>query len=770
MKKTILAVLMVAVLFLSLAQPILGDGLIVPVPRPREPVPALRSLAIKYHRVTVTIDNQVATTHVDQVFVNDSPDEIEGEYIFPLPQGASISQFAMWVDGQRLEAELLQRDEARRIYEDIVRQQRDPALLEYGERNAFRARIYPIPPHSEKRIELEYSEVLVQDQGLVRYVYSLNTEKFSTRPLEEASVTVRIASRQPMKAIYSPSHEVAVRKDGELNAEVRYKEENVIPDKDFVLYYTTGDSDLSANLMSYKEGNEDGFFLLLLAPRMQVEQQEVAAKDVLLVTDTSGSMRGEKLSQTKGAVEYVLTHLNANDRFNIVAFSGSVNAYASRLQPATRAEDALSFVESLKATGNTDIQRAFAEVLAQTTDDRPQVVIFLTDGQPTVGEVSSEKIIADVAERAGGQVRIFTFGVGDDVNTILLDVLAQAHHGTSAYVRPDEDIEQIVSSFYAKVSNPVLTGVSLDFGTALVQDAYPYPLPDIYAGGQIVLVGRYRLPDDAAANTTITLHGTVNGRQTEYVFRDMRFRTAGDASHGGEDFIPRLWATRKIGYLLTQIRLYGPNQETIDEIVELSVRYGIVTPYTSFLVDETEDALTSNGRHELAREAAAPAGDRGGGMGGGPSTPPEAASGASAVAKSVAQESLRQADVEARPQSEQIRTVGDRAFVLRDGVWTDTTYDTETMVPERVAFGSERYFELLHDHPEWGRYLALGPEVLLVWQGQAYYIGAQGETAPHNDSGPTPSTPTPTAAPSTGIWSDGGIWRTLDEWLRRVGL
>ena len=766
MKRFTLAVLLVTTLFLGLARPVLGDGLIIPMPHLHEPAPPLRSLAIKYHRVTVTIDNQVATTHVDQVFLNESPYEMEGEYIFPLPEGASISQFAMWVDGQRLEAEILDRDKARQIYEDIVRQQRDPALLEYAGRNAFRARIYPIPAHGEKRIELEYSEILAQDQGLVRYVYPLSTERFSTRPLEEASITVRITSRQPLKAVYSPSHEVAVRKQGEESAEASYRELNVTPDKDFVLYYTVSESDIGVNLVSYKAGKEDGFFLLLLAPRTTVEEEDLVAKDVLLIVDTSGSMRGDKLAQTKGAARYVLSHLNARDRFNIISFSSGTSVLAPGLRPASDVSEALAFVEGLRASGGTDIRRAFEVALAQATDERPQIVIFLTDGQPTVGEVNSEKIIADVGQRAGEQVRIFCFGVGNDVNTVLLDTVSQAHHGTSAYVRPDEDIEQVVSSFYEKISKPVLADVSLDFGAVQVEDAYPYPLPDLFAGGQIVLVGRYRLPGSAAANTTITLRGTLNGRPGSYTFRDVRFRSS-DAAPSGEEFIPRLWATRKIGHLLTQIRLHGQNRELVDEVVELSVRYGIVTPYTSFLVDETEDALTNDGRRELARKAAAPAAEGKGGLGGGDRTATApAASGAQAVEKSVAQESLRQADVAAAPQSEQVRTVGDRTFVLRDRLWTDTTYDAAQMPVERVAFGSARYFQLVGSRPEWGRYLALGPEVILVWEGRAYHVGAQGETTPQVE----PAQGTPTPAPRSRGWSDSDLWRYLSGlwkgWVR----
>jgi Ca-activated chloride channel homolog len=743
MNRSIMVLVLAVAVFLGSASPVLGDGLIIPQPRPHEPPPPLRSLAIRYHRVTVTIDNQVATTRVDQVFLNDSANDIEGEYFFPLPDGASISSFSMWVDGQRLEAEILEHDKARQIYEDIVRQQRDPALLEYAGRNAFRARIYPIPAHGEKRIEIEYSEILSQDQGLVRYVYPLNTEKFSSRPLEEASITVRIASRQPLKAVYSPSHEVTIRRDGDKVADVRYKEQQVTPDKDFVLYYTLSTSDLGANLLSYRQGKEDGFFVLLLAPRTEVESSALVAQDVFLVLDTSGSMRGEKLEQTKRAAAYVLNALNAQDRFNIIAFNTNTRLFAQGLQPASAVPDALDFVARLAATGGTDIGAAFAETLGQIGKQRPQVVVFLTDGQPTIGEINGDRIVSAIAQQAGEQVRIFSFGVGYDVNTTLLDSIAQAHHGTSAYVRPEEDIEQVVSSFYEKISRPVLADLSLDFGALQVEDTYPNPLPDLFAGGQLVLVGRYRQGTTPPATTTVTLRGSVGGKSTSFSFTDVHLRTA----DGGEDFIPRLWATRKIGYLLTQVRLHGAERELVDEIVDLSVRYGIITPYTSFLVNETEDALTSSGRRDLgAQIAATPSPGRSLGAAAAP------ASGAEAVKASEAQKSLRQADVAAAPPSERVRTVGERAFVLRDEVWMDTLYDPTRMQAEDVLFGSERYFQLLRDHAEWGRYLALGTEVILVWQGQAYHFGAQGASSP---------LPTPEVQPTLSPCPDQSLWRYL---------
>ncbi|HEX9114725.1 MAG TPA: VIT domain-containing protein, partial [Anaerolineae bacterium] len=294
------------------ALPAAADGIIIPRPPiGRPPIPWRNiPISVKYHHVDVTIKDQVATTHVDQVFVNQAGFAVEGTYMFPLPEDAAISSFEMTVDGQKFEGKLLGRDEARAIYEEIVRSQRDPALLEYAGRGAFQARIFPIPPNGERRIELSYTQVLQQTGGLVRYRYPLNTEKFSAQALRDVAVTVHIEDRSPLRAIYSPSHAITVTRNGDRQATATYTAQNVRPDTDFDLYYSLSPDAIAVNLLSYKNTGEDGFFLLLVTPPVQTTDRTPVAKDVVLVLDTSGSMEGKKLDQVKTAAAYVLDHLN----------------------------------------------------------------------------------------------------------------------------------------------------------------------------------------------------------------------------------------------------------------------------------------------------------------------------------------------------------------------------------------------------------------------------------------------------------------------------
>lgn len=699
-----------------------ADGLVVmdcptlqnppPPPCPDCPAPQTRAdcpayLRVKNHNVSVTIDNQIAHTRIDQTFVNDSDYQLEGTYIFPLPEDATISDFAMYVDGKRMEGQVLDRNQARQIYEDIVRRQRDPALLEYMGRGAFQARIFPILPHTERRVEISYSQILKMENGLVKYVYPLSTEKFSPQPVGSVTVNVDLKSPQALKAIYSPTHNVSVARDGDYKAKIGYEAANVKPDRDFVLYYSVSSDEIGATLLTYKpDATGDGFFVLLVTPQVQVEQQKVVAKDVILVLDTSGSMSGEKIVQARNALKFVLNQLQPNDRFGVITFATGLISYSpGKLVSASERGDAIRFVENIQASGSTNINRALLEGMAVADKERPTIVIFLTDGLPTVDETDTERIIENVKQNARSNVRLFTFGVGDDVNTLLLDSLSERQRGTSAYVRPGENIEETVSGFYTKVSTPVLSDLKIDFGGIETYDVFPYPLPDLFAGTQLVITGRYK--NGGAA--TISLNGNVNNQVQTFAFEDLNFKR-----EGGDEFTAPLWATRKIGYLLSQIRLHGENREAVDEIVALAIRYGIVTPYTSFLIQEDNDVLSEEGRKgasDSVQQNAPP-----------PASAPT--SGAGAVGMSQANQEMKDASAAPSSGDGKLKHAGDKAFILRNGVWTDTTFVPEKMTTTKIQFGSQQYFDLLTQHPEWNKYVSVGAQVIFVVNGVGYEITA----------------------------------------------
>lgn len=758
--------------------PVLADGIIIPEPPicrspcPIPPPPPRETpyLTVQNHRVNVTIDGQVATTHVDQVFRNDSQWSLEGTYIFPLPENAAISDFAMWINGERVEGQLYTKEEARRIYDNIVRRRLDPALLEYVGRDLFQASIFPIDPGDTRRVEIEYSQILPINNGLVQYIYPLSTERFSHRPLEDVSVTVDITSREAIKAVYSPSHPVSIDRDGRFKALVGWEDFDVKPTTDFSVFYSVSADEVGVNLLSFKERGEEGFFTLLVAPN--VDAEEIVEKDVTLVLDTSGSMEGEKMEQARDALLFVLDHLNEGDRFNIITFSTGVRAFSTHPESLSAIPEARRFVNNLRPEGSTDINRALLEAIDSADSQRPTIVIFLTDGLPTSGVVDTPLILNNIDQAATSNLRIFPFGVGDDVDTVLLDTLAQEQRGTSAYVRPGERVDEQVSGFYAKVSTPVLADISLDITGVRIEDTYPFPLPDLFAGTQLIIAGRYREGGPA----TVTLTGEVNGRTRTFHFDDLTF-ASDRRSNQESDFIPRLWATRKVGYLLNQIRLHGENRESIDEIVNLSIRYGIITPYTSFLVEEPDLALRQEGRDIIVEEEFAEA----------QSAPPAAVSGESAVSKAAEQNALAGADMAAPLATpvlggasgtetgafaaSAVTTVGDKAFVLKDGVWTDTAFDPDLMTTTQLPFPSDLFLEFLIDRPESGKYFALGPQVIVVLDGTAYQT-VQGEIDeipdPIEPEEVTPSDfPQPSPQPTSGAVASpppaatGDVYTTL---------
>ena len=466
-----IAILLLSICVTSIAR---ADGLII-IPHPPGPMPghfAFAPLEVVYHNVTVTIDHNIATTEVDQAFYNPSGVRLEGEYVFPLPEGASIDKFSMDVDGKMLEAELLPADKARAIYEEIVRKQRDPALLEYTGRGAMRARIFPIEPNSKKQVKLKYSQLIKPDSGLSEYVYPLNTEKFSAKPLKDVSIKVDIHCDGKLKTIYCPSHDAEIRQTSDNHAVVGYEAHDARPDTDFKLVYGTDEKDVGMSILTYRpNASEDGYFMVLASPGMDEDRAHVQPRDLCFVVDTSGSMAGAKLQQAKKALNFCLENLNPGDKFQIVRFSTEAEPLFSELQSADdeHREAAKRFVDGFKPIGGTAINDALKEAAryAGSRDkSRPYLIIFLTDGQPTIGPRDEEKIIPAVLNDIGGdsRSRIFSFGIGSDVNTHLLDRLSNDTNAFSQYVLDKEDIEVKVSSFYAKIHSPVLTDLKLSFG------------------------------------------------------------------------------------------------------------------------------------------------------------------------------------------------------------------------------------------------------------------------------------------------------------------
>ena len=724
-----------------------AQGVIVPgpcrrCPVPPQPVTLPRALPITSIKIDTKILGQVATTHVEQIFRNDTNAVLEGTYLFPIPEAASIVEFAIWDGDRKLVGEVRSREEARRIYDEIVRRQRDPGLLEYAGKDLFQASIFPIPAHSDKKLELTYTQVLKAESGTVSYRYPLGTGR-NLAEIGLVSGRVEIDGKEPVRNVYSPSHEIDLAHHSARNARLSFESRPGREPQDFQLFYTISREDFGLSLLTHREPGRDGYFLMMLSPKDEWTETEYAAKDIVFVLDTSGSMNDEgKMEKARAALLFGVKSLRDTDRFNVISFAGEEHLMEREMIQADAAgrQRGADFVGKLKATGGTNINDSLLAALKQfRTSDRPKLLVFMTDGLPTVGETNINRIIENTRGARVAGLRLFTFGVGYDVNTALLDKLAAENGGVADYVEPKENLEIKVSNFFAKINYPVLTDLALNMGGVETDLVYPRNLPDLFKGTQVTLIGRYRNEADLR-RVMVSLRGKTGATARSYNFENLIFPLREEEN----DFLPRLWATRRVGWLMEQIRTNGEQKELRDEIVDLGTRYGIVTPYTSYLALEPnanvvidgmdEQPVTGGTRRDVGRNRPAASRAPSGSLGGGVNNAmilregaAKASTGQVAVEESkrarAQQETVTITSDDKEVSSTVVRNVGSKTFYLRDGVWTDAEFKPEAGKPEtKLTFGSDEYFAVLQRLPRLADYFALGEHVIVVYDGRVYRV------------------------------------------------
>jgi Ca-activated chloride channel homolog len=569
-----------------------GRPIRLPRPIPNMPQPP-SSYKIDAIEVNATLDDQVARVQVSQTFENTGSVPMEVSFMFPLPYDGAIDQLTLLVDGKEYKAKLLSKDDARQRYEEIVRKNRDPALLEWVGTGMFQTNVFPIPAGAKRTVTLRYSQLLRKSYGLTDFIFPLSTAKYTSHPVEKLNIRLSVEASAPIKNVYSATHTVDIERPDKKHAIVKFEAKNTVPGEDFRLFYDTGDESVAASVVSYRpDKSEDGYFLLLASPEVKAKDDKPVAKTVVFAVDRSGSMSGEKIEQAKNAAKFVLNNLREGDLFNIVAYDSEISTFRPELEKyndETRAA-AIGFVDGLYAGGSTNIDGALKRALGMLRDHkRPNYVLFLTDGLPTTGETGEAAIVKHSEENNDARARVFAFGVGYDVNSRLLDKLARANFGLSQYVRPNEDIEASVSALYRKIGAPVMTDVqvSIDLegansGTKPVNRVYPKGEFDLFAGDQVVLVGRYH--GDGKAK--VKLSGKVGDETKSFDFPADLVAKSDDDTNA---FVAKLWATRRVGDIIDEIDLKGRNEELVKELVSLATEHGIITPYTSFLADETSD-------------------------------------------------------------------------------------------------------------------------------------------------------------------------------------
>ena len=720
-------------LFALLATPhAFGQGIYRPLP---DRGPPAERLTLISHAVHADVTESFATIRVEQTFRNPSDATIEGTYLFPVPRDAIASGVLLTIGGKEVAGEVLDAAFAKKTYCDIVRKMKDPALLEYVNAGLLRASIYPIGPRADVKIAFTFAAPAMRVGALSSLVLPL---KFAADTGAAVTVDASLSSKRSLSTVYSPTHPVDVAREGPRRARITF-EGRVDRPRDFRLYFAHADGDgPTLSLLAHRREGEDGTFVLMIGPpTAETKAEDPVPRDVVFVLDRSGSMAGEKWEQATNALAHGLKTLRAIDRFTIVSFATDVRCFRDSLVTAT-AEERLagaSHLDGLRAAGGTNIDAALGAALGVFGNDskRLRLVAFLTDGLPTVGETDVGKILSRATDGNRDGARVFSFGVGHDVNTVLLDRLAQEHSGTSDFVEPEESLERRVSAFFDKVAAPYLAAPRLSFGGVEVFDVDPPRLPDVFYGGSLVVTGRYRGHGPAA----IQLTGQRAGGETTVIEDVSWARTNTD-----HPFVPTLWAGRRVGTLLQQIRLNGAKTELIDEVMRLGREYGIVTPYTSGLV--VEEGM------RLGRVAGAPgAPPSGGAVTGDRKRRDEAEKKSRAKLATlddwesddelaVGKEAVRRARKIGRLESgliaesrrveraghavERFEAAG-RVLVGIAGVLVDRSCTDEAakQALDIKAF-SEKYFDLLRAHPELSPMLSLGPDILFMLDGHAVRI------------------------------------------------
>ena len=707
------AILVLAALALSTAA-LRAQGWIEPIrPSSGWGVEKLRSA------VSVTLLGRVAQVTVEEWFHNRGDGLGEGDYHYPLPGEATFGSFSLWQGDAELRGETMDANQARTIYEEIVRRKRDPALIELAGHGLIRARVFPINPGETRKVTLRYTQILDRLGDAWRFRYASGTGPGAAGAARSVRLTADSAdSADRFGDPYSPTHQVRTRRaDGRL--EVTFPDSGSSGDLDLFLPLSRGLVGLS--LVTHRPVGEDGYFLLLLAPGT-ARAVTTLRRDVVAVLDVSGSMSGDKLAQAKSALEQLLGSLREGDRFRIVAFESGVRRFAAEWTPATpeQRRRAVDWVRALDTGGGTNIAGALEEAYSRPPAAAALgVVVFLTDGLPTVGEQDPERIAGRAEQRRGG-FRVFAFGIGYDVNAYLLDRLTERARGVTEYITPGGDIEQAVGALAGRIASPVLTDVAMDAGDDVeLYDLQPGTLPDLFAGDEMVVLGRYR--GVGRGEWSVAVRGRRNGAEE-------RFRS-GPASAGDQtanDYIPRLWAARKAGALSRQIRLHGQTPELMNALKDLALRYGVLTEYTSYLVQEPNAVAGVNAREDDARRNAPAAPRDQAGAGAVAQSRSEALQASKSVVAAGADQNELDELLRGRAGINPTQRVGGRLFILRDGIWTDLR-QADSLPVVTVAPFSPAYFALLRAIPELARPVGLTPAVLVAGRRVSVKIAAGGK-------------------------------------------
>ena len=667
-------------------------------------------------RAVLTLDGRALRYEITEKFVNRGSVAGETEYLLPLPPRAAFEDLALSIDGEMVTGETLRADRARAIYEEIVRRQRDPALVEWMGQGLLRTRIFPIASGEEKTVVVRFRAIAEREGEALRIDYRPPTRTGD----DEARSTfeLRYPARSEFGRAFSPTHDVDLSEQGSLQVARAERVRSVLT----ALIPVRASRTASVHVLTHARDGEDGYAMITIAP--PPASRSVTPRDVTFVMDVSGSMAGTKLEQARRAGEALLGALQPTDRFRVIAFSSDVRAFRDGWQAATapNLRAAREFLRDLRAEGSTNISGALEEALrASESGERLPLTLFLTDGAPTVGERNPDRIAA-LADKLRGRQRVFTFGVGADVNAALLEQLALSGHGTAQFVRPEEDVERAVSVVSQRLSNPVATDLQVRVDGVRLDRVQPTGTFDLFAGQEVTLFARYH---GGRREARVTVDGnSVDGAVHWTTTADFTGRADENA------FIARLWAVQRVGWLSAERRRNGATSELDDELRTLGTRFGIPTELTSYLVVEPGMAnapMTTPVRRDRGMQDPQLSNVVVTGAAASAPPPARAFEAAKAAADQRAVRTLSQLDASTHERREATQFVMGRMFTLKDSVWQDAVTTTPTRTV-RVQAYSAAYFALLQRLPQLKDALALGDRVSVQGTRVRLVVDPSGDT------------------------------------------
>ncbi len=533
-------------------------------------------LPLKHTDVKAQITLNIGSVTLTQQYHNPYATKIEAVYMFPLPDDAAVRDFVMVIGERRIRGIIREREEAKQIYLEARRQGHVASLMSQERPNIFTQAVANIEPGKQIDIAITYFHTLRYADRTFEWVLPMtigpryNPQDVDVQyvrpneiPLNDISVEVAIHAGMPVEEITSPTHAIRVQ-----GAVVTLSPNDRIPNRDFVLRYKVAGRGLQAGLAVHKEDN-GGTFAILVHPPAGLAEVPRSAREMIFVIDVSGSMSGRPIDIAKRALVKCLKRLEPDDTFRILAFSDHVWSMSDAPVPANGGNVArgVAWTEALSAGGGTELQQVIQIALqSPVTGERYRICALFSDGY-----IGNDRELVGFARAHLGSARIFSYGVGDAVNRYLMEALARVGRGTCAILTLDDASERAADDLFQRIEHPALTDLKISWDGGSAVDLQPNPLPDVYIGCPVTLVGQYK----GKAPSKVRVTGRVGGKPFESELID----------DGGAQSpaLGAIWARSKIQGLHDAMAYSADPREFAQEICSVALRHGLLSEYTSFV-------------------------------------------------------------------------------------------------------------------------------------------------------------------------------------------